>query len=282
MPGIVDLTGERFGTLRALRMTARHPEPRYAVRCETCNTETSESHSRLRNGAARCRFSGCGQPDKRRDYLADERRAAAERENERLEEDRAASARRMDFETEGYERPTRYQPTPEPLEMTERQRLEIREFREAEEAAQRAADAPRMEAERLASEKRAEAEEKERTRKERERAYWAEWVQTDRDPNLFVTPELVNASMPKAKAEEFTTQQASVFASEPEYASYRTLENADVILAYLHRNGVHIADVETIRAAFRRLRDLGLLKQKTAPAPAPTVRSTPVITPEKQ
>lgn len=188
----------------------------------------------------------------------------------------------MESETESYTRPERYTPTPEPREMTERERISLREHREAEEAAERERLRPIQEAERRAAEERAEREQRESDRKDKQQSYWRECVLTDRDPQLFVSPELATASMPKSKAETFNAESAAKFVSEtPEYAEYKSAATTDAILSYCERNGVNIFDVPTLKAAFIRLRDLGILtKLATAetpkPSPAPTPRRSSV------
>jgi len=267
MPGIVDMEGETVNSLRVGRMVQRHPRPRYETTCQRCGTRSTESQDRLVSGAGRCMAAHCGKATTKRgrDLLADERQRLATREAERLAEEREVSERRMSAEADGWERP---------LSLAEQQAKIFRERRDQEErerieAAQRAAEAPRLEAEREAAEEREKQEAAQRERDEKQRRYWAEWVQSDNDPKLFVTDAMRTAKMTKAEAEQFTAKAAEQFASSPEYAPFRTPENAGAILGYLQRNGIRIADVETIRGAFVRLRDLGLLKAKPARAPQP-------------
>lgn len=273
MPGLLNMEGRVVNSLRIEKMIARHPQPRYETTCERCGTRSTASQDALTSGAARCRADACGKPVRVRSRdLTEERKRIAEREAERLAEESELSERRMAAETEDWERPSKYAPEPDlQPSMSERERLAARERREQEEQERRAAEAPRLEAERRANEEQAAREAAEQARKEKRIAIERELVQEVSDPKLYVSPAMRSASMPQAEAERFTTQQAEQFAQSPEYVPYRSLENADVILSYLRRNGIHIADVETIRAAFRRLRDLGLLKQKPAPAAAAPV-----------
>jgi hypothetical protein len=268
MNGLAEfLPGQGVGRLRVQQMISRRPEPKYEVKCDLCNSLQVVTHTQLRNESARCKFSGCGKSTTKRsrDLFADERQRLATREAERLAEEREVSERRMSAEADGWERP---------LSLAEQQAKIFRERRDQEErerieAAQRAAEAPRLEAEREAAEEREKQEAAQRERDEKQRRYWAEWVQSDNDTKLFVTDAMRTAKMTKAEAEQFTAKAAEQFAASPEYAPFRTPENADAILGYLQRNGIRIADVETIRGAFVRLRDLGLLKAKPAPAPQP-------------
>lgn len=281
MPGLIDLTGQQFGTLKVQRMVSRPPEPKYAVACAKCGTESTAIYTRLRNGAARCQFSGCGKPSKQRDRLSEERRRTVQREAERAAEEHEAAEQRMNAECEadGWERPTKYAPTPSKhVVMSERDRLELRERREAEEQERRNAERPRLEAERKAAEEQALREAQQHERNEKQRAYWREWVLNDRDPKLFVSPAMLSASLPVAEADAFNSAEVKKFISETnDFAEYRSPANADSILGYLIRNGVRIVDVETIRAAFLRLRDLGILTKK--PAPRPVDKPRPVNRP---
>src|ERR1700761_9442352 len=119
-----DLTGRKVNTLTVGEMVSRNPKPRYRITCE-CGASTTEGHDRLMSGAAICRSTGHGKLDKRKDILTEQRSEATAREDTRLAEQREASARRMEFETEGYQRPERYAPTPEPREMSERERISL-------------------------------------------------------------------------------------------------------------------------------------------------------------
>lgn len=277
MPGIIDMQGRKVNSLQVGPLVARHPRPRYEVTCDRCGTRSTASQDQLTSGAARCRFGGCGKAVRNRERVgSDERQRFAEREAERIAQELEVSERRMAAETEDWERPTRYKPTPDPYQpLSERQRLELRSLKEQEESERLEAERPRLEAERRANEEQAAREAAEQARIERQRAYWAEWVQTDRDPKVYISEEMRHASMPPKEAEAFTAKAAADFAESPEYAPYRSPSNAGVILAYLLRNGIHIADRDTIRAAFVRLRDLGLLKQKPAPAPQPKAVEQP-------
>lgn len=271
MPGLLDLTGRQFGTLKAQRMVSRHPEPKYAVRCEKCDATSEATHSSLVNGAARCRNSSCGKQQRQsgRELLAEQQRKAAEREAARRAEDLEASELRMSAESDGWERPSQYRPAPSEYQpLSERDRIALRERREAEEQERIEAERPRLEAARKANEERKVAEQHEHERSEKQRSYWSEWVLNDRDPKLFVSETMLRASMPLSEADAFNESAVKKFVSDThEYRDYRTPENADHILSYLSRNGVRIIDVDTLKGAFVRLRDLGILHKKPAPPP---------------
>lgn len=270
MQGIVDLTGRQVNTLRVGDMISRHPRPRYRTTCQQCGAQSTEGQDRLGNGSARCLSVSCGKPaSKQRDRLDEERRNAAERENARRAEDIAASARRMAFETEDYQRPERYAPTPtKHVIMTERERIELRQHREAEEAEQRRLDAPRLEAERIAAIETAETQRLNQVRQDKQKSYWREWVLSDRDPKLIVTPKMSNASMPKSAADKFNGEQVEIFIREnPDYLAYKSRETSDAILSYFDRNGVYIVDAAMFKAAFHRLRDLGIITMRSVPVP---------------
>lgn len=271
MNGLEDITGRTFGTLRAVRMVRRSPEPLYATNCEQCGAESTATHSRLRNGAAVCKSSGHSKVSTARSTTT-ERSKLSELESERIAAERAASEARMDSETEGYERAERYAPTPtKHVVMSERERIAIREFNEAEEAERIEAERPAREAEQRAAAEQAEREKAEQERKDKQTAYWREWVLNDRDPQLYISPELVSVEMPTAKAQTYNLDAVQQFvATTQEYGEYRTPENAGKITDYLSRNGVNIFDVPTLKAAFVRLRDLGIVTKRIAPTPEPT------------
>lgn len=272
MPGLENLEGRTFGTLRIGRMVERHPQPRYSTTCSLCSAQSTETNSRLVNGTARCRNSTCGKPQRLsgRELLAEQRRLTAEREAQRRAEDMEASESRMaaECDADGYELPTKYAPTPSRYQpMTERERLALRDRREAEELERIEADRPRIEAERKAAEEQKAAKQHERERSQKQRAYWAEWVLNDRDPKLFVSDAMRTASMSTKEADNFNSAEVKKFVSDThEYQEYKTPGNADLILNYLTRNGISITDRETLHAAFVRLRDLGILKK---PEPQP-------------
>ena len=239
MPGLSDLTGDKYGTLLVQRMVSRQPEPRYAVICERCSTTTTATHSRLRNGAVHCQFSGCGKPTKRggRDLLSEQRHQIAERENQRRLDELAVSELRMAAEVNSLDWEKRD---------ANRQADEERRDTRAQEAAEAA----------------------QRQRAESQRQYWAEAVQESPDPRLYVTPELLTAKMSKTAASAHNSAEVAKFIeTTSDFAEYRTPQNADKLLAYLERNGVRIFDAAMLNAAFIRLRDLGILEKRPTPTP---------------
>jgi hypothetical protein len=241
MPGIDDLTGRKFGTIRVQGMVARRPEPRYSIVCEQCSTTSTATHTRLRDGAVRCQFSGCGKPVAKRgpDLLAEQRRRLAEQEAERAAAEVEAAELRMAAEVDS-------------LDFDQREAVRL------------AAE------EQKATEAREAAEAAQREREDRQQRYWAEWVQSDPDPKLSVSDAMRSASLPTKDVAAHNTAAAEEFIqSTPEFAEYKTPENADKILAYFDRNGVKIFDKTTLKAAFVRLRDLGILEKQTAPQTQP-------------
>ncbi len=276
MNGLAEfLPGQGVGHLKVQQMISRRPEPKYEVKCDVCNTLQVVTHTQLRNESARCKFSGCGKPAKThsRDLLSETRQQIANREAERLAEERETSERRMAAEADGYERPDRYAPKPAPPVMTERERQSLRQYREEQEAEQREAERPLLEAERRAAERREAAESVQREREEKLRAYWSQAVQEAPDPKLFVTPELLTAAMPTKEASAHNVREVEKFISTtPEFAEYKTPANSDKLTAYFDRNGVRIFDAAMLKAAFERLKNLGILEKHPAPLSAPEER----------
>ena len=142
---------------------------------------------------------------------------------------------------------------------------------QAEEAARR------LEAEQREREADAQArQEAEAARRQRMQAFKRNEVTTGRDVELYVSDELRERSMPKDEAAAFNKEQSDIFVREtPEYSEYKSDKNADAILDYLDRNGVRIFDSATLRAAFFRLRDLGMIQPRPAAAPAEPAKPAP-------
>jgi hypothetical protein len=272
MVGLAEfLPGQGVGRLRVQQLISRRPEPKYEAKCDVCGTVQVVTHSQLRHESARCRFSGCGKTSKPkgRDLLSEEHQRLATRDAQRLAEEREASERRMAAEADGWERPTKYAPTPDPhVVLTQRQRLELQAKREQEEAEERERLRPIREAAEQAEREAAQREQAQRGREAAQRAYWSEWIQSDRDPQLYVTPELLTASMPTKEASAHNEREVAKFMEmTPDFAEFRTPANADKIIAYFERNGVRIFDAAMVKAAFFRLRDLGILVKRPAPQP---------------
>ncbi len=97
-----------------------------------------------------------------------------------------------------------------------------------------------------------------------------------RDDELFVTPELLRASMPNVEAEKFNGEQAAEFVkTNPDYEAYRSDETLNLIMEYFSRNGVRIFDAAMIRAAFHRLRDFGVIQRRAVQKAEPEQRPQP-------
>jgi hypothetical protein len=97
-----------------------------------------------------------------------------------------------------------------------------------------------------------------------------------RDDELFVTPELLRASMPTVEAEKFNAEQAAEFVrTNPDYEAYRSDETLHAIMDYFSRNGVRIFDAAMIKAAFTRLRDYGVIQKRPVPKVEPEPRPQP-------
>lgn len=265
MPGIHNYEGSSCATLDIGEMSRRSPEPAYRAVCRVCQSKYDAiPQSQLRYASARCKFSGCGKVSHSRNIATEQHREISDIEAERDAAVREASNRRMEAETSGHRVAPRRIVIGNDGPETERQRLERKE-REAELERERiAADAPRLEAERQA----AIREQHEQENRERQRAYWKDAVLTSPDTKLTISPELAAASMPAGKVDSHNVAQVNQFIAEtPEYGEFRTPQNATEIVAYLERNGLRIFDVPTLRSAFVRLRDLGILTKRVVPEP---------------
>ena len=146
---------------------------------------------------------------------------------------------------------------------------------EAEEEARRLETEAR---EREAADKARAERFEEQKRKSRE--FLREQVLTGEDVQLYVTPELQGLSMPKAEADAFNKAESDLFIQQtPEYLPYKTNESADAILAYFTRNRVRIFDAATIKAAFVRLKDLGIIQPRSVTPPEKAPEPKPNVTP---
>jgi hypothetical protein len=97
-----------------------------------------------------------------------------------------------------------------------------------------------------------------------------------RDDELFVSPELLRASMPQAEANNFNGEQAAEFVrTTPEYEAYRSDETLNAIMEYFERNGVRIFDAAMIRGAFHRLKDYSIIQKRPVPKVEPESRPQP-------
>jgi len=77
--------------------------------------------------------------------------------------------------------------------------------------------------------------------------------------------------MTKAEARQHNIDELVKFAKDnPDLCQrFWTPTNTDAVIAYLERNDIHIATVETYRRAFLRLGEYGLLEERPAPEPEP-------------
>lgn len=234
--GSADLTGQRRGTLLIERMASRSPL-RWHVRCENeqCNLQTVVDHARLQNGALKtCPNPQCGKTSPVRQSTGDVRQhIPLNRSNV------SAEARRFYAEE------------------AEREAKELREKNERE-----------------AAERAEQIDERNQIARANSRAYLRAQILSGPDHMLYVSPGLMHKSMATPEAQKFNGEQAARFIREtPEYESFRSDETMNAIFDYFARNGVHIFDVATLKAAFYRLRDTGVIQKrpipKIEPEPAP-------------
>ncbi len=274
MNGIIDFTGTKVGTLDIGTMIRRHPEPAYTTVCRQCGAQSTGTQSQVRYGSARCLAAGCGKSvANRHDRLTEERQAAAQRETERIADERRIAELRMQAEVgDDYELPSRYAPKPsEHRVMSERERQSLREHKATEDAARLEAERPAREAQEQAEREQRQRERAEQERTERQTAYWRDAVLNSPDARLFVSEGLVAASMKKSEADALNANSVQQFVAEnPWYRDYKTPANSEALLAYLDLNRIQIFDAPTLKAAFVRLRDLGILSKKVTPETKPT------------
>ena len=142
----------------------------------------------------------------------------------------------------------------------ERDRLSLKQYR-AEEAA-------REEAERIEREAPLrEAEQKLAASTLALNKRMKEVVQSGRDPDFQIPASVAGKGMTVEEASTFNASEGRKFSQNtPEF--YPSARNIDAILDYLVRQGINIADAATYRAAYLRLRDLGLLEERP-PEPEP-------------
>lgn len=275
MPGVFDYTGSKIATLDVGQMIRRNPEPVYTSECRQCGARgQSVTQRQCREGSARCRAAGHGKIERptSRDLLREQKRIAAEREAEREAAEREASAARMEAETADWERPTKYAPTPtKHVVMSERERMELRAFKEAEEAERAAADAPRLEAERKQVELIAELQEEQQRTLRQLHSLERERVATGRDDAFQIDPATIGEGIPIGQIDAWHAAQSTQFlADNPSY--FPCKENEAVIIAYIERNapGLKLLSAVQLTAAYKRLKEFGLLKEKPAPVVQPT------------
>lgn len=124
--------------LKVLRLVSKRPVVVWATKCVSCGAEMNVPHSKV--AFQKCKSSNCGKPLRKPTRLDAERAAARERERQEEANGRRLAELRMAEETDGYERPTRYQPKPSPhVVMSQRERLEANARKAELEAAERVA-----------------------------------------------------------------------------------------------------------------------------------------------
>jgi hypothetical protein len=237
--GSQNLEGQRRGSLVIERIASRRPL-RWAVRCinDTCNLRTVVDHVKLQNGTVKnCPNPQCGKASSARQSIGSV--------GQQVPLNRSAvsdEARRFHAEE------------------TENEALMQRETNE-----------------RRSVEKQAKIDEQTQIVKANNRAYLKELLTTGPDPMFYVSPEMRHASMPTAEVQKFNGEQSAEFVkSTPEYAEYKSNDTLNAIINYFARNGVRIFDVDTLRAAFNRLKDTGMIQKCPVPQAEPASRPQPV------
>lgn len=93
------------------------------------------------------------------------------------------------------------------------------------------------------------------------------------DPGFTVPESVAGKRMSIKEASEFNSSEGAKFkANTPEF--YPSNKNIRTLLDYLLQQNVYIADEATFRAAFERLRSLGLLEERpTEPEPVTVMQS---------
>lgn len=151
--------------------------------------------------------------------------------------------------------------------MLQRDRLSLRAFREEEAERERrereARERPIREAERRIDQTTREIYD---TIQER--------LGNQKDDEIYVSPELKNARMSRAEADAFNIRSANAFVKHtPDY--FRCDENRDALAQYFKRNGIEIIDESMFAAAFLRLSQYGLMRERPAPPPEPEPQTQP-------
>ena len=154
---------------------------------------------------------------------------------------------------------------------TDRNRAELRRFREEEEARERA---EREERERPIR----EAEAKLNATAQKLRELEIQVLTTGEDPDLFIDPTVApGVTMTPAQAKELNARSFAEYRdNHPEF--YRCDENAALVSEYFNRSGIRLVTLPMVEALVNRLRDAGLLKE--APVPEPGLVAEPESEPE--
>lgn len=271
MPGVIDFTGTAVNTLHVGRAVRLRPAPVHETECTVCHSRSTATYASIRDKSARCKSSGCGKTLQSASRASDPRNRVAELEAERIAAERVASEARMESETATHKvAPPRVVIGNDGPE-TERQRMERRAWAEQVEAERRAADAPRLEAERKQQERIAELQREQQNTLRQLHAIERERVANGKDDQFTVDPATtVGTGVPLSQLDAWNETQAKQFVAEtPGY--YPCKENVSAIVEYIERNapGLKLLSAAQFAAAYKRLSAYGLLKERPAPAPEP-------------
>lgn len=147
------------------------------------------------------------------------------------------------------------------MSMSERFRLERREFMREYEAQEKEKAEERM---------RPVKELEEKNKKLLKEVYEVERenVSLGQDASAYVSPRLYER-MPADQVESFNKEASERFVRDhPDY--YACPENREALISYLQRQKVDkFFDYDTLAAAYKRLKSFGLLKEKPVPPPPP-------------
>lgn len=95
------------------------------------------------------------------------------------------------------------------------------------------------------------------------------------DPGFTLPASVAGKRMTQDAAHRFNREESHKFvANTPEY--FPCKQNLQALTDYLLTQSVHIADAETFRVAFERLRYFGLLVERPEPEPEPQAEPEPV------
>lgn len=261
MPGIINMEGSVINSLQVGRLVQRHPRPRYETTCSRCGARSTAGQDALTSGAARCRAGNCGKTERARsrDLLSEQRQQIAERENQRRADELSASDARMKYESEGHELGA---------SLAEQQSRKLRQRRDQEErAALDAIEAPRREAEqKRIAELQTEQENTLRQIHALRRERIANGVDDEFEIDPATLPGEGRGGIPADRVKEWQAAQFTEFlTSNPGY--YRCDENGNALTEYLTRNcpGLRLISARQLTAAYKRLSEFGLLKERPAP-----------------
>ncbi len=89
-----------------------------------------------------------------------------------------------------------------------------------------------------------------------------------RDPDFFISPNLIGAEMELSAAQHFNGVEGDAFLREnPDY--YPSSKNGELLLGYMERNGCSIIDRNMWKVAVDKFRAVGLLEEWPQPEPVP-------------